>query len=809
MATYTSSLYNTGYYLKLDVNETGTSVTGNTSTLSWKLYIQTTNGYYFSKVRVGAKVTIDGTTVVNRTYASSSQYSCSAGGTVTIASGTTTAAHNANGEKSIAAGAITASCTSAGIVPNMSLASGTALNLTPIPRKSTITTSASSTVMGNVRTITITAASTSFRHTLTYSFNGKTGTIATKTSSTSVKWTVPTSLASALTDAKSGTGTITCETFNGSNSVGTSSTTFTATIPTSAFTLSASALNLGTALSITIARAASNLTHDLTYSFVNAGGTVGTGKGTSASWTPGYILAAQIPSATSGTCQITCTTKNGTATVGTSSKTLTLRVPNNSTTRPVISSIDTTPSSSLSSPFSTLYIKGYTAVKTVVTAAGAKVSGTSIASITSYTTTVDGVAKTGSTTTSNKLKSSGSVPVKVTVTDSRGFSTSQTKTISVYSYSPPAVIPKTGNTSVIAARSAQSGTLSKSGTYLHIECDRKITSLGGNNAGKIEYILKDAENQQIGSKTTLSAQSTAASGRNVTYTTSTAVVNDLTSTYTVQIIATDTFGNSTTYTVGIPTDEVTMDLRRYGMGIGIGQYAPSDTANGYKHLVIAPDWDVQGRVYGLGRLPRVISGGDINNYHIPGRYGVYSSDASSISNLPPGIEEGGVLTVASGNGSVGHDVEAQDGAYLIQNYRTWDGGAEWKRAITGHEGTWTYGGWTRLYPQPNAVSVPLTYVSNAVFTSLSGFSLYRSGVVCMLYVNAAPAAVAVSSFTTIGTIPEGARPNAAVVQNTNAQNSTSFVEVAIRLSTDGNIQLYSPGTQTSRIQMVIPYFTNL
>ena len=417
MATYTSSLYNTGYYLKLDVNETGTSVTGNTSTLSWKLYIQTVNGYYFSKVRVGAKVTIDGTTVVNRTYASSSQYSCSAGGTVTIASGTTTAAHNANGEKSIAAGAITASCTSAGIVPNMSLASGTALNLTPIPRKSTITTSASSTVMGNVRTITITAASTSFRHTLTYSFNGKTGTIATKTSSTSVKWTVPTSLASALTDAKSGTGTITCETFNGSNSVGTSSTTFTATIPTSAFTLSASALNLGTALSITIARAASNLTHDLTYSFVNAGGTVGTGKGTSASWTPGYILAAQIPSATSGTCQITCTTKNGTATVGTSSKTLTLRVPNNSTTRPVISSIDTTPSSSLSSPFSTLYIKGYTAVKTVVTAAGAKVSGTSIASIASYSTTVDGVAKTGSTTTSNKLKSSGSVPVKVTVTD--------------------------------------------------------------------------------------------------------------------------------------------------------------------------------------------------------------------------------------------------------------------------------------------------------------------------------------------------------------------------------------------------------
>ena len=805
MATYTSSLYNTGYYLKLDVNETGTSVTGNTSTLSWKLYIQTVNGYYFSKVRVGAKVTIDGTTVVNRTYASSSQYSCSAGGTVTIASGTTTAAHNANGEKSIAAGAITASCTSAGIVPNMSLASGTALNLTPIPRKSTITTSASSTVMGNVRTITITAASTSFRHTLTYSFNGKTGTIATKTSSTSVKWTVPTSLASALTDAKSGTGTITCETFNGSNSVGTSSTTFTATIPTSAFTLSASALNLGTALSITIARAASNLTHDLTYSFVNAGGTVGTGKGTSASWTPGYILAAQIPSATSGTCQITCTTKNGTATVGTSSKTLTLRVPNNSTTRPVISSIDTTPSSSLSSPFSTLYIKGYTAVKTVVTAAGAKVSGTSIASISTYTATVDGVAKTGSTTTSNKLKSSGSVPVKVTVTDSRGFSTSQTKTISVYSYAPPAVIPYTGNTSVIAARATSSGTVSKSGTYLRIECGRKISSLAGNNQGKITYALLDATNTQIASGT-LSANNTAAS-RYATFTSSEAVVNDLTSTYTVQITATDTFGNSTTYTVGIPTDEVTMDLRRYGMGIGFGQYSTS-----YKTFEIAPDWGVHGRVYGLGWLPQVPSDSDLNSYRTPGRYAVFGSVVSSLSNLPSGATQGGVLTVISSLGNAYYDIETQSNVYLIQEYRTYDGSYEWERVLVGNAGSWAYGGWRRLYPQANASSVPLTYVSNSGITSAnfsSGFSLYQSGVVCMLYVNVAPAAVAVTSFTTIGTIPEGARPNAAVVQNTNAQNSTTFVEVAIRLGADGNIQLYSPGPQTSRIQMVIPYFTNL
>jgi len=95
------------------------------------------------------------------------------------------------------------------------------------------------------------------------------------------------------------------------------------------------------------------------------------------------------------------------------------------------------------------------------------------------------------------------------------------------------------------------------------------------------------------------------------------VVNDLTSTYTVQITATDTFGNSTTYTVGIPTDEVTMDLRRYGMGIGIGQYSTR-----YKTLEVAPDWGIQGRVYGLGWLPQIPADSDLNNYRTPGRYAV-------------------------------------------------------------------------------------------------------------------------------------------------------------------------------------------
>ena len=80
-------------------------------------------------------------------------------------------------------------------------------------------------IYGSATTININRASSSFTHTITYSFSGLTGTIATKTSSTSIGWTIPTSFYEKIPDAKSGVVTITCQTFNGNTSIGSSSTT--------------------------------------------------------------------------------------------------------------------------------------------------------------------------------------------------------------------------------------------------------------------------------------------------------------------------------------------------------------------------------------------------------------------------------------------------------------------------------------------------------------------------------------------------------------------------------------------------------
>lgn len=105
------------------------------------------------------------------------------------------------------------------------------VTLRTIPRTSSISMPA--TTMGSAGTISISRASSSFTHTLTYAFGNATGTIATKTTSTSVSWTPPTSLASQIPNSTSGSCTLTCYTYNGNTLVGTSTTTVTLSVPAS------------------------------------------------------------------------------------------------------------------------------------------------------------------------------------------------------------------------------------------------------------------------------------------------------------------------------------------------------------------------------------------------------------------------------------------------------------------------------------------------------------------------------------------------------------------------------------------------
>ncbi|MBO6270911.1 MAG: hypothetical protein J6N19_17415, partial [Clostridium sp.] len=116
----------------------------------------------------------------------------------------TNIAGNADGTKSVSIGAVFTCYTADGRGGSgWSVNASQTVTLRTIPRTSSISMPA--TTMGNAGTISISRASSSFTHTLTYSFGNASGTIATKTSATSVSWTPPTSLATQIPNSTSGT----------------------------------------------------------------------------------------------------------------------------------------------------------------------------------------------------------------------------------------------------------------------------------------------------------------------------------------------------------------------------------------------------------------------------------------------------------------------------------------------------------------------------------------------------------------------------------------------------------------------------
>jgi len=105
-------------------------------------------------------------------------------------------------------------------------------DLPTIPRASQPSVSSASVAMGSAVTINTNRASSSFTHTLEYSFGSSSGTIATGVGG-STSYTPPVSLASQIPNATSGTMTITCKTYNGSTHIGTKTCTLTLTVPSS------------------------------------------------------------------------------------------------------------------------------------------------------------------------------------------------------------------------------------------------------------------------------------------------------------------------------------------------------------------------------------------------------------------------------------------------------------------------------------------------------------------------------------------------------------------------------------------------
>lgn len=218
--------------LKFSWEESSQSIPNNTTTISWKLQlIATGSGRISSSVEKDWSVTVNGTKYSGTNYVSIANNT-----TKTLASGSTTISHNADGKKTFSFSfsqefAITFSGSYIGTKSGSG--SGT---LDTIPRTSKLTVANGT--LGTAQTLTITENASAFNHKLYYTCGSSgsvyiLGSASATSSSLSTSWTPPLSLSEQNTTGTSVSITFHLQTYNGTTLIGTFLTTKTFTIPTS------------------------------------------------------------------------------------------------------------------------------------------------------------------------------------------------------------------------------------------------------------------------------------------------------------------------------------------------------------------------------------------------------------------------------------------------------------------------------------------------------------------------------------------------------------------------------------------------
>lgn len=218
MATYTQGCSNnSNYSLRLELSESNISISNNTSVVNYSLYLDSTYAR-FEDWNVSYTLYIGNEVSINKTERLSMPPT--RGEPLLLASGSKTVTHNDDGSRSLSVSCSISTSTAQFYLPG-SASISTTLILTTIARKSTMY-DVSGTI-GKSISLRITKRNSGFTHTIRYSFGNVSGIIVNKGSSDSINWTPPIALYLQIIGSSSGRGTISIETFNGSDSLGSNS----------------------------------------------------------------------------------------------------------------------------------------------------------------------------------------------------------------------------------------------------------------------------------------------------------------------------------------------------------------------------------------------------------------------------------------------------------------------------------------------------------------------------------------------------------------------------------------------------------
>lgn len=220
-------------------------------------------------------------------------------------------------------------------------------------------------------------------------------------------------------------------------------------------TFATSPFPAGSPVTINTNRTDPAFTHNITYEFGSATGTVGTGVGASVAWTPPLSMLTAIPNATQAAGTITTVTKSGATTVGTTSTGFVLTAP--ASVKPTCSGVTATDQNSTVASIVGKPVQGLSVMRLVVSGAG--VYGSTIRSAEAILQGVRVVSGGDVAVTT-----SGNIPISASVTDSRSRVGEWASTLNVLPYEPPKL---TGP--LLVRRADAAGALKDDGTYLRVD----------------------------------------------------------------------------------------------------------------------------------------------------------------------------------------------------------------------------------------------------------------------------------------------------------------------------------------------------
>ena len=272
----------------------------------------------------------------------------------------------------------------------------------------------------------------------------------------------------------------------------------------------------------------------------------------------------KLPSAKKGTLRFTFRTysdKEYSEQIGDAVyKEVELKIPNDSTTQAAVS-MSLAPVGSLPDAFDGLYVQGKTKVKATLSA-----EGKYGADIKSYSMKVDGTTyDSGDSYTSGYLTKTGSFTVYGYAKDSREYTGSTEKDITVIAYAKPKILD------VVAARCDKNGNLADNGTYLKIIAKRSYSPVksGGvqKNFCKIRYRYKVASASSYSSWATILAKDNLTNDQVETGALLSGALA-VTTSYLVQVQAIDDIGEKADTVINVPTDIVHNHRTKDGWGFG-------------------------------------------------------------------------------------------------------------------------------------------------------------------------------------------------------------------------------------------------